>query len=84
MGKTELQATHTGGEAFKEAARVREAEEAVTRKREREEARADADEARMKRYRPTLDECKDKAVPESDACHFVFETDVDGTEVRAP
>ena len=70
--------------AFDKAERAREAEEAETRKRERDEAQADADEQRMKRYRHTLDECKDAAVPASAACQFVFSTNAEGEEARTP
>ena len=41
-----------------------------------------ADEARMKRYLPTIDKFKDAAVPAEDAelCVFVFETTPDGAD----
>ena len=42
-------------------------------------AREDADEERAKRYRPTLDQCKDAVVDEATSlCAYVFEKDPEG------
>jgi len=42
-------------------------------------AREDADEERKKRYRPTLDQCKDAVVDEANPlCAYVFEKDPEG------